>query len=71
MLKCDLAIFDLAFVCHASYLPAEFSALSEASSSKGMTLRNETSTRIYNAFPSIREIISVNGFPSLSNGAKS
>jgi hypothetical protein len=61
VLKAVFDIFNLAFLGHSSELPAEFSALSESSSTEGMSLGDEATTRVNNNTSSVSEFVVIDG----------
>lgn len=65
-----LYIVNLAFLSHSSELPAELSALSETSSTEGMSLGDESTTRVNNNASSISEFVVINGRSSSTSRAK-
>jgi len=71
MLESMFDVIYLSFLCHSSELPAEFSALGEASGTEGMSLRDESTTWVYYNTTTIGEFVVIDGISSLTDGAKS
>lgn len=61
MLESELRSLDLSLVCTSLQLPAELSALSEASCSQRMTFGDESATRIDDDLATVSEVASING----------